>query len=75
MQNFLSELLPVAAMLAVLIGTPWLIINAFRQSILWGLACLLFPIAQLAYGIVHWERAGKPFMLMIFGSITYLILQ
>lgn len=42
-----------------------IIIEAFRASILWGLAVLFFPIAQLLFVATHWSDTKKPFLISI----------
>jgi hypothetical protein len=42
--------------LAVL-GWVILLIHAFQERILWGLACLLIPVAYIPFSILHWDTA------------------
>jgi len=53
----------VLAMILSMVGSIWLIIAAFREHILWGLAVLLLPIASLVFVITHWEEARIPFFI------------
>lgn len=48
------------------ISSVWMIIAAFSAGILWGLAYLFIPFAQLVFLFVHWKKAAKPFFLGLF---------
>lgn len=51
------------------VGGLWLLIEAFRSHILWGLGCLfLFPFVQVIFALTHWRRAGVPFLIGLGGS-------
>ena len=44
----------------------WLIVIAFKNSfIIWGIAMILFVPACLLFGILHWNKASVPFMLLV----------
>lgn len=67
--GFLAILLPITS-LVCLVGFIWLVRNAFRTSIGWGLAVLfLSPFSALFYAIKNWQDARKPF-LVYSGSIA-----
>ena len=63
----LGLLLIVLGIIMFVIGGFWFLIAAFQESIWWGLACLLLPIVQLFFLIVHWREAQKPFGLQLLG--------
>lgn len=54
-------------------GGIWFLVEAFRVSIWWGLACLLIPIVQLFFLIVHWRTAKRPFLLQVFACVIILL--
>lgn len=63
----LLGLVVIAALFVIVIGGIWMLIQAFSESVLWGLGCLfLFPV-QLAFLIVHWRKAKDPFFLQLMG--------
>ena len=51
----------------VFIGGIGLLISAFKESIWWGLGCLLFSPVALVFLILHWHNAKKPFFLQLAG--------
>jgi hypothetical protein len=48
-----------------LLGSLWIIVLAWLDGILWGLACLLFPPVQLIYIGMNWKKTKQGFFLMI----------
>ncbi len=57
----------------VLIADIWIIVEAFRTSIIWGILALLIPFVGLVFVFVHWNRAGRAFILALIGAaLAYL---
>jgi len=67
------ELLSILGMIIALIGGVWLIVTAFREGLLWGLGCLLLPIVSLAFVIMHWDEAKKPFLVNLLGVLLVFL--
>jgi len=62
----------LAIILWILFGTAiftsliWLVIVAFRQSLLWGfLVLFLYPFTAVIFAIKNWSDAKKPFMIHV----------
>ena len=51
----------------VFAGGLMMLIAAFRESVLWGLACLLLPIVSIFFLIVHWSEARRAFVVQLLG--------
>jgi glutaredoxin len=51
-----------------LIGTIFLLIAAFRQSIIWGLVALFVPLGSLIYTCLHWADARTAFLAKVIGT-------
>ena len=49
------------AMLACIATSIWFYVVAFRQHILWGLACFFVPFAAIVFLIKYWHLAWKSF--------------
>lgn len=49
------------------IGGIGFLIAAFKQSILWGLGCLLFSPIALVFLVLYWSEAKNPFFLQLAG--------
>lgn len=63
----LALILIFIGFLLALIGNIWFLVAAFRESIGWGLGCLLFSPVQLFFLIFHWQEASKPWGLSLLG--------
>lgn len=63
----------ILGLVLAFIGGLWFLVAAFRESVLWGLACLFIPIVQLFFLIVHWDEAKKPFLLQLLGLAAIVI--
>ena len=59
---FAIALLALAAVIGVS-ASLWLVVQAFRRHVGWGLAVLFVPLANLVFSIVHWAEAKRPFFL------------
>ena len=61
----------VLGLIIGLIGGIWLLVLAFKESVLWGLCCLLVPFASIVFIIMHWSDAYKPFLVSLAASAVY----
>ena len=51
----------------------WLVIVAFRESLIWCLLVFLFsPISAIAFSIYHWDEAKKPFLIYLATTIILI---
>jgi len=67
-------MLIVLGSLAILIGAIWLVVAAFQESVLWGLAVLIFHgIASFIFLILHPEQAWRPIALEIVGVVLVMM--
>lgn len=57
----------------MMVGGIWVLVKAFQESILWGLGSLLVPIVGLVFVAMHWEDAGKPFLIQLAGIAIYMV--
>ena len=55
----------VLGMIIGLIGSIMFLIAAFRESVLWGLGCLIISPISLVFLIMHWQAAKKPFLISL----------
>jgi hypothetical protein len=69
----------LAACLILMLIAVWyavvLVYLAFRQSIFWGVGYLFIPLVGMIYIVLHWDDAGKPFLISAgCGLLTGIIL-
>lgn len=65
------QILSIVGFLIAAYGTIIFLIVAFKESVLWGLACFL-PIFPLVFLLAHWDEAKKPFFVSFFGWLIFL---
>ena len=56
-----------------IIGGIGTLIAAFKESLLWGLGCLLFTPISLVFLVLHWQKAKNPFFLQLVGLAVVLL--
>lgn len=57
-----------------LVSFIWTVVIAFKEHILWGFGCLFVPLVIIVFGIVHWNKAKKPFMIYIICSLILTVM-
>lgn len=62
--------------LVIFITWIWLVVIAFKESVLWGLMVLILslflsPIPVIIFAAMHWKRANKPFLIHIIATILF----
>lgn len=50
----------IVTLCLMVVCSVWLVVHAFRQHIVWGFAVLLFPVTQIAFAILYWDRVRRP---------------
>lgn len=59
----------IVGSIILLIGLLILVIQAFKQSPLWGLAVLLIPFAGIVFAVRFWEEARNGFLVFVVGLL------
>ena len=60
------------AALVMVVGSLMVIVAAFRQSVLWGLAYLFLPFAALVFIIKYWAEAKAGFLTSMVGFLAVI---
>ena len=55
------------------VGGLWLVVNAFRASVLWGLGSLLIPFVALIFGLINFGENKIPLLLSVLGIAMYFM--
>lgn len=66
-------LLAVVAWGLMVVCAIVILVEAFRASILWGLAVLFIPFGQLIFVFTHWADTKKPFLLTWLVGVPLII--
>ena len=56
-----------------LIGGLWFLGVAFLESPAWGILCIFCNCASLIFLVMHIEKAWKPFVVQLFGTVFYMV--
>ena len=59
--------------LILLVGGIWLLVLAFKESVLWGLGSLFIPFVAIIFAATHWEVAKNPFLLYLLGVVLVIV--
>lgn len=68
--QILGLILLGAGGLTMVVGAIWLLVVAFKQSILWGLLSLFIPFAVLVFIFKYWDKAKQPFLIYLGGAVA-----
>ena len=71
--EIVSMFLVIVGVVMALVGTILFLIESFRASVWWGLACLLLLPVQLIFLIRDWEAAKNPFLIQMLGIFCVLV--
>lgn len=52
-----------------LIGGLWIVVNAFRTSVLWGLGSLLIPLVSLVFALMNFSENKIPLLISVIGTV------
>ncbi|MEJ6078175.1 hypothetical protein MT391_06450 [Vibrio sp. 1-Bac 57] len=69
----MSDIVGIIGILIFLIGGILFLIESFKESIFWGIACILINPVVLVFTVMHWEVAKKPFVIQLMGIGLMLI--
>lgn len=64
------SVLSIGSLVVAIYATIIFLVLAFRESVLWGLACFL-PIFPLVFLMAHWDEAWRPFFAAFFGWLVF----
>lgn len=65
-------ILHLLGLLLAIVGGLWLLVVAFRTSLIWGLVCFI-PLGSLVFVLLHLEESKAPFLTSLAGvAIMFL---
>ncbi|MEM7146253.1 MAG: hypothetical protein AAF591_14035 [Verrucomicrobiota bacterium] len=56
-----------------LVYAIFILVNAFKKSILWGLGSLFVPFVGLIFVIMHWDQNKQPFIRYLIGVAISIV--
>jgi len=69
----MADIVGVIGVLIFIIGGILFLIESFKKSVVWGIACLLITPVVLVFTVIHWDVAKKPFSIQLAGFGVMLI--
>lgn len=68
--DIVAGILGFVGFLAMAVGGIWLMVAAFRKSVLWGLGYLFVPFVGLVFLIIECKNVWKPFAINVVGALV-----
>ena len=69
----LSGLVFVVGLILATVGAIWILVNAFKESILWGILSIIIPFVLLIFALMNLETCKKPLGIWLAGVVLYVI--
>jgi hypothetical protein len=66
-------LLLIVGLIGLLAGGIWILVLAFKESLVWGLCSLFIPFVGLVFTFMHWATCKKPFGIWLAGLVVYIV--
>ena len=70
--GILETILFFAGVILAFVGWIWILVIAFKESLVWGLCSLFIPFVVLIFAFMHWEECKKPFGIYVAGVLFYV---
>ena len=51
----------------------WIVVQAFKEHLLWGMAVLLVPVVYLVFSILIWKHSRRPFLIGLAAGMAIVI--
>ena len=59
--------------LIVVVGIIFFIVEVFRTSVAWGIACVFIYPLGIVFTIMHWKVARDPVLVKLAGLVVMMI--
>ena len=59
--------------LVLVIAWIWLLVQAFMEHFLWGLAVLFIPMAYIVFAALNWSKSSRPFLLGLAATAALVV--
>ena len=69
----LFGILAAIGFIIMFVGAIWILIIAFKKSVLWGLGSLFIPFVIFVFTFMNWKDTKKPFLIWLLGFIVAII--
>lgn len=69
----LGSIFSLVAGLVLAVASIWLLVEAFKVHILWGLGSIFVPFVSIVFVVMHWGKAKKPFLISLAAGVVMAI--
>lgn len=69
----LSTIIFVVGVILAAVGSIWILVNAFKESILWGILSIIIPFVLLIFALMNLDKCKKPLGIWLAGVVLYVI--
>ena len=69
----MSDVIIIIGALIAIVGGIFLLIETFRESILWGIGCIIISPISFIFIILHWDVSKKPVLIQLAGFGIMLV--
>lgn len=63
----------ILGLLLIAVSGIWIIVNAFGQSVWWGIGSLLVPFVALIFALMNFAENKVPMLLYIAGIVLFVM--
>ena len=69
----MSDVIIIIGALIAFVGGIFFLIETFKESIIWGIACLIISPISLVFALLHWDVSKRPVLIQLAGFAVMLI--
>ena len=63
----MSDVIIIIGVLIAFIGGIFFLIETFKESIIWGIACIIISPISLVFALLHWDVSKRPVLIQLAG--------
>jgi len=65
--------LSVLTLLVIVVTWIWLVVRAFQEHWLWGIATVVMPASGTLFAVLHWDRTRRPMLIGLVATAAFFI--
>lgn len=69
----MGSILFFLGVILLLIGGIWILVEAFKESIVWGICSLIIPLVALVFALMHLDRTKRALIIYVVGLVLTII--
>ncbi|MEX1365583.1 MAG: hypothetical protein AB1Z98_20815 [Nannocystaceae bacterium] len=55
------------------ISSLWIIVQAFKEHVSWGVAVLVVPLVYVVFSVLNWKYSRRPFLLGLAAGVALFV--